>query len=137
MTLKLPADAAEWARAWRERINDREDFAAAAAEFGAVFLFEIQADDRYDGEPICFTVTIDDGTCTDTALVDGDADTDFALRGPYDAWAALLAGDLDASEAVMDGIFDVAGNTMTLLRRQDAVSGMVAAAQQLDTEFEY
>ena len=137
MTLRLPADAADWAAAWRDHINDREDFAAAAAEFTATFCFEIRADDSYDGDPIRFLVTIDDGACTDTALVDGEADYDFALRGPYDAWTDLLAGELDVSESVMDGTFDVEGNTMTLLRRQDAVSEMVAAAQAIDTEFEH
>jgi putative sterol carrier protein len=137
MTLTLPSDAGEWAQAWRERINDRDDFEAAAAEFDATFLCEIQADERYDGEPIRIAVTIADGACTDTALVDGEASYDYALRGPYDAWAALLADELDASEAVMDGTFDVVGNTMTLLRRQDAVSEMLTAAQGLDTEFEY
>jgi len=136
MTLTLPADAAVWADTWRDRINDREAFAAAAADFEATFLFEIQADDRYEGEPVRFLVTLADGACTETALVDADADYDFAMRGPYDAWAALLAGELDVSESVMDGTFDVTGNTMTLLRRQDAVSEMVGAAQSIDTEFE-
>jgi len=137
MTLRLPADAAAWAAAWRDHINDREEFAAAAADFDATFLFEIRADDRYEGDPIRFLVTLADGACTETTLVDGDADCDFAMRGPYDAWAAMLAGELDVSESVMDGTFDVAGNTMTLLRRQDAVSEMVAAARTIDTEFEY
>ena len=137
MTLSLPADAAAWADAWRDRINDREDFAAAAADFEATFLFEIRADDRYDGEPVRFFVALANGACTEAALVEGDADHDFAMRGPYDAWADLLSGELDVSESVMDGTFDVVGNTMTLLRRQDAVSEMVAAAQSIDTEFEY
>jgi len=137
MTLRLPADAADWAEAWRDHINDREAFAAAADDFEATFLFEIQADDRYDGDSIRFVVALADGACTDTALVDGDADYDFAMRGPYDAWADLLSGELDVSESVMDGTFDVVGNTMTLLRRQDAISEMVAAAQSIDTAFEY
>ena len=137
MTLRLPADAGDWADAWRVHINDREAFADAAAEFEATFLFEIQADDRYDGDSIRFVVALADGACTDTALVDGDADYDFAMRGPYDAWADLLSGELDVSESVMDGTFDVVGNTMTLLRRQDAISEMVAAAQSIDTAFEY
>ncbi|WP_324665905.1 SCP2 sterol-binding domain-containing protein [Haloarcula sediminis] len=137
MTLSLPADAAAWATTWRDRINDREDFAAAADDFEATFLFEIRADDRYDGDPVRFLVELADGACTETALVADEADHDFAMRGPYDAWADLLSGKLDVSESVMDGTFDVAGNTMTLLRRQDAVSEMVAAAQSIDTEFEY
>jgi putative sterol carrier protein len=137
MTLTLPAEAAAWADTWRDRINEREDFAAAAADFEATFVFEIRDDDRYDGEPVRILVTLEDGACTDTELVDGDADYDFALRGPYDAWADLLAGELDVSESVMDGTFDVEGNTMTLLQRQEAVSEMVGAAQSIDTAFEY
>jgi putative sterol carrier protein len=137
MTLRLPADAADWVAAWRDHINDREAFAAAAADFTATFCFEIRADGSYDGEPIRFLVSIGDGACTETALADGGADADFALRGPYSAWADLLAGNLDVSESVMDGTFDVEGNTMTLLRRQDAVAEMVAAARAIDTEFQY
>ena len=137
MTLTLPADAAEWATAWRDHINDRQDFADAAADFVATFCFEIRADDSYDGDPVRFRVDIDDGACTGTALVNGEADYDFALRGPYEAWTALLTGELDVSEAVMDGTFDVEGNTMTLLQRQAAVSEMVGAAQSIDTEFQY
>ena len=137
MTLRLPADAAGWVQSWRENINDREGFTAAATEFDATFCFEIQSDDRYDGDSILFRVTIDDGTCTDTAIIDETADYDFALRGPYDAWAALLTGELDVSESVMNGTFDVEGNTMTLLQRQDALSEMIVAAQAVDTVFEY
>lgn len=137
MTLRLPADAAGWVQSWRENINDREGFTAAAAEFDATFCFEIRSDDRYDGDSILFRVTIDDGTCTDTAIIDETADYDFALRGPYDAWAALLTGELDVSESVMNGTFDVEGNTMTLLQRQDALSEMIVAAQAVDTVFEY
>jgi putative sterol carrier protein len=135
MTLTLPTDAADWAAAWRDHINGREDFAAAAAEFTATFLFEIRPDDSYDGDPVRFRVSIDDGTCSETALVEADADYDFALRGPYNAWRDLLTGELDVSESVMNGTFDVQGNTMTLLQRQEAVAEMVAAAQSIDTEF--
>jgi len=136
MTLTLPAEAADWVQLWRDRINESDAFAAAAEGFTADFRFEIQPDDVYDGEPIRFLVSIDDGACTAASLVDADADYEFALRGPYTAWAAMLRGELDVSESVMDGTFDVSGNTMTLLQRQEAVSEMVGAAQAVDTEFE-
>ncbi|WP_276273669.1 SCP2 sterol-binding domain-containing protein [Haloarcula litorea] len=137
MTHTLPDDAEDWARAWRDRINDREGFATAAAGFEATFLFEIQADGTYDGDPLRFRVVVDDGACTETSVVDGDADYEFALRGEYEAWRAMLGGGLDASEAVMDGTFDVTGNTMTLLRRQEAIGEMVDAARGVDTAFAY
>ncbi|MFC7026701.1 SCP2 sterol-binding domain-containing protein [Halomicroarcula sp. GCM10025324] len=135
MTYTLPTDAEEWVAAWRERINDREQFAAAAEGFDAAFRFEIRDDGRDDGDLLAFHVDIEDGTCTAASLAEADGGYDFVLRGPFDAWSAMLSGTLDVSEAVMDGTFDIEGNTMTLLRRQDAVAEMVAAAQNVDTEF--
>lgn len=135
MTLSLPADAADWVVAWRDRINERESFAAAAEGFDATFRFEIQPDDRFDGDPLRFRVDIEDGTCTDASIAAADDGYDFALRGPYDAWVDLLEDDIDVSAAVMDGVFDLEGNTMTLLSRQDAVTEMVTAARNVDTEF--
>jgi putative sterol carrier protein len=123
MSVTLPEDAPEWATAWRERINERDRFETAAEEFVATFQFEIRADNTYGGDPVSFVVDVDDGDC--------------ALRGPYAAWKELLRGDLDVSESVMNGTFDVEGNTMTLLRRQDAIAEMVGAAQAIETTFEY
>ncbi|MBV0924412.1 SCP2 sterol-binding domain-containing protein [Halomicroarcula limicola] len=137
MTYTLPADAADWATAWRDRINDREGFETATADFDATFRFEMRADDTYDGDPVNFRVTVADGVCTEATVADASADYDFALRGPYEAWVAMLEGELDVSESVMNGTFDVEGNTMTLLRRQDAITEMIAAAQNVDTEFAY
>jgi len=134
MSLTLPDDAAEWATAWRERINDREGFAAAAADFSAVFCFEIQPDEVYDGDPIRFRVVVEDGACA-AAETAADPEFDFALRGGYGPWKDLLRDELDVSAAVMGGTFDLVGNTMTLLQRKDAVSEMVAAARAVDTEF--
>ncbi len=136
MTVTLPTDADEWAAAWRDRINDRAEFADAAAEFTATFCFEIRDDDTYVGDPVQFRVDIEDGVCTHAAT-DDDPDYDFALRGPYGEWVSMLRGDLDVSAAAMDGTFTVEGDTMTLLRRQDTIAQMVAAAQNVETEFEY
>lgn len=134
MTVTLPDEADAWATQWRERLNDRTAFETAAEGFVATFEFEIRAEDDYDGDSVTILVEIDDGDCTDAAI-SADGDYDFALRGPYAAWKALLQGELDVSESVLSGTFDVEGNTMTLLRRQDAITEMVAAAQEIDTEF--
>lgn len=136
MSLTLPADAADWVQEWRDRINNREAFAEAAAEFSAAFLFEIRADETYDGDPVRFRVDVEDGRCVAAAVVD-EVDYDFSMAGPYEAWKGLLTGELDVSAAAMDGTFDVEGNTMVLLRRQDAVAEMVGAAQDVDTAFEF
>ncbi|EMA26131.1 MULTISPECIES: SCP2 sterol-binding domain-containing protein [Haloarcula] len=136
MTVTLPTEADDWAAAWRDRINDRSEFADSADDFTAVFCFEIRADNAYTGEPIQFVVVIKDGVCTAAGTV-ADPEYDFAFRGPYSEWVTMLQGDLDISAAAMDGTFDVEGDTMRLLRRQDTIAEMVAAAQNVDTEFEY
>lgn len=136
MTVTLPTEADDWAAAWRDRINDRSEFVERADDFTAVFCFEIRADDAYTGEPIQFVVVIKDGVCTAAGTV-ADPEYDFAFRGPYSEWVTMLQGDLDISAAAMDGTFDVEGDTMRLLRRQDTIAEMVAAAQNVDTEFEH
>jgi putative sterol carrier protein len=138
MTLLLPDDAAAWAQTWRDRIAESDDFAEAAAEFSATFLFEIRPDDSYDGDPIRFRVAIADGGCSEIELLEPETEPayDFALRGPYAEWNTLLTGDIDISETVMNGAFDLAGNTMALLKRKDAIAEMVTAARSIDTEFD-
>ncbi|MEF8828430.1 MAG: SCP2 sterol-binding domain-containing protein [Haloarcula sp.] len=136
MPVTLPTEADDWAAAWRDRINDRSEFAERADGFSASFCFEIRADEAYTGEPIQFAVVIDDGVCTAAGTV-ADPEYDFAFRGPYSEWVTMLQGDLDISAAAMDGTFDVEGDTMRLLRRQDTIAEMVAAAQNVDTEFEH
>jgi putative sterol carrier protein len=136
MTVTLPTEADDWAAAWRDRINERSAFADSADGFTATFCFEIRADDAYAGEPIQVAVVIEDGVCT-AANTAADPEYDFAFRGPYSDWVTMLQGDLDISAAAMDGTFDVEGDTMRLLRRQETIAEMVAAAQNVDTEFEH
>jgi len=136
MSTTLPDGAEEWVDQWRATLTDRPAFAEAAADFSATFRFEITPDDAYDGDPIVIRLVVDDGDCPTATLAD-DFDHDFALSGPYGAWKAMLQDELAVSEAVMDGPFSVAGDTMALLQRQDAVAELVRAARDVDTTFSY
>jgi putative sterol carrier protein len=137
MTHRLPDDAAEWAMAWRDRLDDSDAFAEAAAGFDADFLFEIRPDDSYDGQPVRFLVVFEDGSVPDARGADGDTDYDFALRGPYGAWKDLLTDELGVAEAVMGGPMDVDGSKLTLLNYKEAFGRMVQIARRVDTEFAY
>ncbi|MDG5777896.1 SCP2 sterol-binding domain-containing protein [Haloarculaceae archaeon H-GB2-1] len=137
MAHRLPDDAATWAMAWRDRLDDDDAFADVADGFDAEFLFEIQPDETYDGEPVRFLVVFDDGSVPDARGADGDTDYDFALAGPYDAWKALLTDDLGIAEAVMGGPLDVDGSKLTLMSYREAFSRMVDVARRVDTEFTY
>lgn len=136
MSTTLPDAAEEWVTQWRAALTDRPAFAEAAADFTATFRFEITPDDSYDGEAITIRLDVADGDCPAAELA-AEFDYDFALRGPYEAWKAMLQDELDVTEAVMDGPFTVEGDTMTLLQRQDAVAELVRAARDVDTTFSY
>ncbi|MBO4247784.1 SCP2 sterol-binding domain-containing protein [Halomicrobium sp. IBSBa] len=136
MSTTLPEDADEWVTEWHGALADRPAFAEAAADFAATFRFEITPDDAYDGDPIVVRLVVDDGACPVAELAT-EFDHDFALRGPYEAWKAMLRGELDAAEAVMDGPFTVEGNTIELLQRQAAVAQLVQAARDVETTFAY
>lgn len=136
MTTTLPEEADEWVQQWRGALTNRPAFAEAAADFTATFRFEITPDDVYDGAPIVIRLAVADGECP-AAEIDDDFEYDFALRGPYGAWKAMLQDELAVDEAVMDGPFTVEGSTMTLLQRQDAVAELVRAARDVATTFAY
>lgn len=136
MTPTLPDDAEAWARAWRERLNDSTAFADAAADLDTSVLFEVRPDGTYDGDPTRVLVEVVDGACVTATAVE-DADYDYALRGPYDAWKDLLRDDLAASAAVMGGPFDVDGNALSLMSDRDAFVEMVRAARRVDVDFAY
>lgn len=136
MSTTLPDAADAWVTEWRVQLIDRPAFAEAAADFTATFRFEITPDDVYDGEAIVVRLVVEDGDCP-VAEIAEDFDYDFALRGPYEAWKAMLQGELDASEAVMNGPFSIEGDTMTLLQRQAAVTELVGAARDVGTSFSY
>lgn len=136
MSTTLPEGADEWVTQWHGALTDRPAFAEAAADFTATFRFEITPDDSYDGTPIVIRLVVADGDCPAVEIAE-EFDYDFALRGPYSAWKAMLQDELDVTEAVMDGPFTIEGDTMTLLQRQDAVAELVRAARGLETTFSY
>lgn len=134
MSTTLPDAADEWVSEWRAALRDRPAFAEAAADFTATFRFEITPDESYDGDPIAIRLVVEDGDCPVAELSDDEA-YDFALRGPYEAWKALLRDEIDVADAVMGGPFTVEGDTMALLQRKDAVAELVRAARDVDTAF--
>lgn len=137
MTPTLPGEADAWADELQARINDREAFVEAAAGFDATFRFDILPDERYDGNPITITVVVSDGACVAAQGSDPDAEYDFGLGGPYAVWVDLLEGDLEITEAVIGGSLTFEGSEMQLLNNREAVTELVRAAQNVETEYAY
>ncbi|PSQ26791.1 sterol carrier protein [Halobacteriales archaeon QS_9_67_15] len=137
MTPTLPGEAEAWADQLQARLNDRKAFVEAAAGFDATFRFDILPDDRYDGNPLTLTVVVTDGAYVAARGSDPDAEYDFGLRGPYEAWVELLEDEVEVTEAVMGGTFEFEGSEMRLLNHRDAVTELVRAAQSVETDYEY
>jgi len=137
MGATLPDDPEGWADRFQTRLNDRDSFERAAADFTATFRLLVTPDDTYDGDPVVVTVVVDDGAAVAAAGNDAAADYDFTLSGPYTAWRELLRGEVDAAAALTGEAFDVEGSTMRLLENREAVAELVDAAQAVDTEFAY
>jgi len=105
MTLTLPADAAAWADTWRDRINDREAFAAAAADFEATFVFEIRADDPSEASGLVGNYR---SKRTVVVVHGGDpAINRFAVENPaVDVLAHPMAGDGDFNHVLAKAAAD-------------------------------
>lgn len=143
MAITLPEQADAWIDTYGRRLNDNEDFTVAASGWGVDFdgdlVFEMLPDDTYDGDPIYFYLALRDGACLETDVLD-DANAvahGFTLRGDYGDWKRLLSGEYDIVQAVMDGVFDIDGSTLTAMRYQEVFVEMCAAATRIDTEFQH
>lgn len=143
MTVKLPGEADEWVAKYREQLNDSEEYSEAGEGWGigfnGDFIFEIQPDDVYDGDPVYLYLELEDGTCHDAYVTedpDGE-DWGFAFRGAYSNWKKLTDGEIDPVEGMMDGTFDLDGDMQKVMQYSQAAIVMTEAAGDIDTEFEY
>ena len=143
MAIRLPDEPEAWISAYRGRLNDNDDYAAAAAgwgvDFDGDFVLEIHPDDTYEGEPIYFYLALRDGACLDVDVLDDPNAVahGYAIRGDYADWKRLIRGDLDIVTGVMTGVLEADGSTMRAMRYQDALVEMGNVAARLDTEFRY
>jgi putative sterol carrier protein len=134
-----PFPSEQWIRAWKRQLNDNEDYAVAAegwgADFDGDFVFEVRPDAGYDGDPVVFHVSLEDGRCLDARVVDGESEYGFALRADYADWRRVIEGDLDATAVATGSAFDVEGSKLTVMRYAEAAAEMVRTATTVDTEF--
>ncbi|EMA43513.1 sterol carrier protein [Halococcus morrhuae DSM 1307] len=143
MAIKLPSEADDWIGTWHEQLNDNEDFERAASgwgvEFNGAFLFEIQPDNAYDGEPLYFFVDLIDGKCTRARQIDTPTSENFGFRyyGPATHWKHLIRGDVNAAEGRRKEKFELDGDIQKVLQYSEAIQVMTENARYIDTKFEY
>ena len=143
MAIKLPSEAEEWIESWKDNLNASEEYAEVGQGWGVGFngdfLFQIRPDDLYDGDPVNLFVGLEDGECTEAHITDDPESEDwgFAFRGDATHWKALIEGELDAMEGMMNGQFDLDGDMQKVMQYSNAAVVMTENAAAVDTEFEF
>lgn len=143
MSVKLPSEAEEWIGQYKDALNESAEYAEAGEGWGVGFngdfIFEIQPDDAYDGEPVYFYLALQDGDCQDAYVTedpDGE-DWGFAFRGDYSDWKRLTNGAVDPVEGMMDGTFDLDGDMQKVMQYSQAAIVMTEVSGDIGTEFDY
>jgi putative sterol carrier protein len=143
MAYKLPSEAGQWIGEYQDKLNESEEYTRAGEGWGVGFngdfLFHIQPDSSYDGEPVYLYIAVKNGAC-ENAYVAEDPDGEdwgFAFRGGAANWKKLIEGDLDPVEGMMDGTFDLDGDMQKVMQYSQAAVVMTELASDIDTEFEF
>jgi len=153
-----------WFDEYRERINDDDAYAEAAADWGVEFdgdfvfeMREMPADDleteampdglaaeldRYvseeDGDHVGYAfLGLEGGECTDAHLLEdpGAVEPGFTLTADNGTWKRLLGGELGVVDGMMSGQFDVDGDMQKLMQYSRAAVRLTEAAAEIDAEF--
>lgn len=143
MAITFPHEAERWVEAYGDQLNQSESYTEEGAdwgvEFDGSFLFEIQPDGVYTGDPIYLYLDLYDGRCRETeVLEDGDdIEYGFALRADYSDWKDLIQGTLNPIEAILSGPFELEGDRVKVMQWSSAGVTMTELAAAVDTEFEW
>ncbi|MFB6282337.1 MAG: SCP2 sterol-binding domain-containing protein [Halobacteria archaeon] len=151
MAVEFPSD--EWIEAWKDKLNDNEEYREKAQDWGldfnGDFLFTIEPDnealkeefeDRVsDKGDIHYYVGLEAGECTEVYPVQNPSDEEygFEIVGPFSNWEALTRGEIGAIDGLMSGKFELNGNMQQVMQYSDAAVNMVETASDIETEYKY
>ena len=148
MAVDFPSDG--WIEEWKERLNENDEYAEAASDWGVGwngdFVFTIEVDDEFvdefpdmvgDDDKIHYYVGLEGGECTDAHRVEDldEVDYGFELIGTYDNWKKLAKGEIGAIDSLMSGKFDLNGDMQRVMQYSDGAVKMVESATEIETEY--
>lgn len=148
MAVDFPSDG--WIEEWKERLNENDEYAEAASDWGVGwngdFVFTIEVDDEFVDEfpemagednKIHYFVGLEGGECTDAYRVEdlSEVDYGFEIIGPYDNWKKLAQGEIGAIDSLMSGKFELNGDMQKVMQYSDGAVTMVESATEIETDF--
>lgn len=131
--------SSDWLDAYVELINTSSTFAEAAKTFEADLSYVFEADpDHGHHDDVWASAGVSGGVCRwwryDVGPEAGSR-AEFVLRAPYSLWKAVILGQVDPMEAMLDGDLAVTGHLPTLLRYVRAANELVNLAGSVSTNF--
>lgn len=158
--LLFPSQA--WFDEYRERIDDDEEYADLAADWGVGFdgdiVFEMtdmpvdeldhdalpeeqrEEIDRYVDEETGTghaLLGLEAGECTRATFVE-DLDDEaygFVMTATNDVWKELVSGEIGAIDGMMSGKFEIRGDMQKMLEYSDAAARLTEISAGIDAEF--
>lgn len=150
-----------WFDEYRRRINDDDEYAETASDWGVGFdgdiLFEMTdmpvdeidldalPDDLREqleayvlpGDTGYAIMGLEAGECTRADFVESReaADHGFVMSGTYDAWTQLVTGKVGAVDGMMSGKFDLEGDMQKILSHSDSASRLTELSASIDAAF--
>lgn len=143
MAYALPSEADQWIDSYQKKLNESTAYSEAGEGWGVGFngdfIFHIQPDSSYSGEPVYLYIVVRDGSCENAYVTDDPDGEDwgFAFRGGAASWKRLIEGDLDPMEGMMDGTFELDGDMQKVMQYSRAAVVMTELASDIDTEYEF
>jgi putative sterol carrier protein len=157
---RVPFPSQAWFDEYKDAINNNEEYAEAAADWGVGFdgdfLFitenmptdEIDMDalpddlreelEQYVDDDTGYTyVGLEGGECTDAYLIEDpdDVEAGFILRADYDVWKDLLRGDIGAIDGMMSGKFELEGDMNKVMQYSQAAATLTDISAGIDSYF--
>jgi len=124
--------SAEWAAAFRTKLNENEAYREAAQAWEGDILFLVRPADAAAPRP-GIHLALTHGTCeAATFRADArDVASEFVYEGSPENWARLMRHELDPVQAILDGTFKIRGNLAKAMRFTRAAKELVETAAAL------
>ncbi len=132
-----PSD--EWVAAYRELINESEEYREAAHDWEGAVVYHFQTEpDKHLAEDVYGWFDLWHGECREAKQVEAEEakSAEMIVSAPYSIWKQVLRKELEPMKAVMQGRLKLTGDLAKAVRYTKASIVLQDIASKVpDTEF--
>ena len=126
----------EWLQALMEKLNTDEKYAHTARNWEGDMVYQVDSGGSLQ-HPVTFYLDLWHGKCRNAFMMEEgeQVKSAFTLRGPYENYVRLLAGELDPMQALLTRKLSVQGNMAVLMRSVPTVLDFVRCCKEITDSF--